>query len=138
MVEAHAGKTLVIELWDPGDAQGKHSVEIRDPSGGSPACTWEAEERDGGGTASGTEASCVIDTSKSGGGGGGRFNNWLVTIRVALPADTPVPPTAGGRSTTTIRARRRTPPPGLHTSKETRFAWWSSRRLEKKARWSKD
>ncbi len=81
------GKTLVIELWDPGDAQGKHSVEIRDPSGNTPACTWEAEERDGGGTASGTEANCVIDTSKPGGGGGGRFNNWLVTIRVALPAD---------------------------------------------------
>jgi len=82
--EVHAGKTLVIELWDPGDASGKHSVEIRDPSGTAPACTWTAEEHNGGGTASGTESSCVIQTSK--GGGGSRFNNWLVTIRVSLPA----------------------------------------------------
>jgi hypothetical protein len=81
----HAGKGLVIELWDPGDAGGKHSVEIRDPSGGTPACTWEAEEDSGSGTDSGTESSCVIDTSKS--GGGGRYNNWLVTIRVTLPTD---------------------------------------------------
>jgi Flp pilus assembly protein TadG len=83
--EVHAGKGLVIELWDPGDAGGKHSVEIRDPSGGTPACTWEAEEDSGSGTDSGTESSCVIDTSKS--GGGGRYNNWLVTIRVTLPTD---------------------------------------------------
>jgi len=84
VLEVHAGKTLVVELFDPGDASGKHSVEIRDPSGTAPACTWTAKEHNGGGTASGTESSCVIQTSK--GGGGSRFNNWLVTIRVSLPA----------------------------------------------------
>ncbi len=86
VAEVHAGKILVIELWDPGDASGKHSVEIRDPSGNSPACTWKAEEHSGGGTASGSEVSCVIATSNSS-GSGGRFNNWLVTIRVTLPSD---------------------------------------------------
>jgi hypothetical protein len=83
--EVHAGKGLVIELWDPGDASGNHSVEIRDPSGNAPPCTWFANENNGSGKGSGTEATCVIDTSKS--GGGGKFNNWLLTIRVDLPAD---------------------------------------------------
>ena len=89
--EVHAGKTLVVELWDPGDASGDHSVEIRHPGGTAPPCTWTAE-RGGGppafddtgpGTASGTEASCVIDTSVP--GGGRRFSNWLVTIEIELP-----------------------------------------------------
>ena len=86
VAEVHGGKRLVIELWDPGDAGGKHSVEIRDPSGSSPACTWEASEHSGGGSVSGSEASCIIATSNSS-GGGGRFNNWLVTIRITLPSD---------------------------------------------------
>jgi hypothetical protein len=79
--EVHAGKGLVIELWDPGDASGNHSVEIRDPSGNTPPCTWTAEEDTGSGSTSGTESSCVISTS------GGKFNSWLVTIRVTLPTD---------------------------------------------------
>jgi hypothetical protein len=83
--EVHAGKNLVIQLWDPGDASGQHSVEIRDPSGNPPSCTWAAEQHNGNGTASGTAGSCVIVTSKP--GGGSRFNNWLVTIRVSLPSD---------------------------------------------------
>ncbi len=33
----------------------------------------------------GTEASCVIGTSKS--GGGGKFNNWTLTIWITLPVD---------------------------------------------------
>jgi Putative Flp pilus-assembly TadE/G-like len=81
VAEVHANKVLVIELFDPGDAQGNHSVAILDPSGVSPSCKWEAEERDGSGTSAGSEASCVIATSA------GRFNNWLVTIRIALPPD---------------------------------------------------
>jgi hypothetical protein len=85
VLEVHAGKTLVVELFDPGDAKGKHSVEIRDPSGDTLPCTWIAEEDSGKKSESGTETSCVIDTSK--GGGGGKFNNWLVTIRIPLPQD---------------------------------------------------
>ena len=84
VLEVHAGKTLVVELFDPGDAKGKHSVEIRDPSGTAPPCTWTAKEDSGSKSESGTASSCVIDTSK--GGGGGKFNNWLVTIRIELPA----------------------------------------------------
>jgi hypothetical protein len=83
--ELHAGKTLVIELFDPGDAKGNHSVEIIDPSGNNPPCTWQANQHNGSGKESGTETTCVIDTSKS--GGGGKFNNWLLTIWVTLPPD---------------------------------------------------
>lgn len=81
VAEIHANKNLIIELFDPGDASGNHSVSILDPAGAGPPCTWEAEERDGGGTDAGSQASCVINTS------GGRFNNWLLTIRIQLPAD---------------------------------------------------
>jgi hypothetical protein len=83
--EVHAGKDLVVELFDPGDANGKHSVEIRDPFGNTPPCTWTAEEHNGSGTASGSEGNCDIATSKA--GGGRRFNNWLVTIRISLPRE---------------------------------------------------
>ncbi len=83
--ELHAGKTLVLELFDPGDAKGNHSVEILDPSGINPPCTWTANEHTGPGNGSGTEPSCVIATSKS--GGGGKFNNWLLTIWIDLPTN---------------------------------------------------
>jgi Flp pilus assembly protein TadG len=85
VAELNAGKTLVIELFDPGDAKGNHSVEILDPTGTNPPCTWTANEHSGSGSGSGTEATCVITTSKS--GGGGKFNNWLLTIWIELPAD---------------------------------------------------
>ncbi len=81
VIEVHAGKTFVVELWDPGDASGDHSVEIRDPSGTAPACEWEAVEDENGATVSGSESSCVIVTT------GKIFNNWLVTIRIELPDD---------------------------------------------------
>ena len=70
-----------VFLWDPGDASGDHSVEIWDPSGTPPACEWEAVEDENGATLSGSESSCVIVTT------GKIFNNWLVTIRIELPAD---------------------------------------------------
>ena len=79
--ELHAGKKLIIEMFDPGDAGGSHSVEIQDPSGTAPPCTWTAVEDETGETASGSESSCDIATT------GGAFNNWLVTIKISLPTD---------------------------------------------------
>ena len=81
VLEMHAGKDLVIEMWDAGDADGSHSVEIRDPFDNALACTWEAVEDSGPGTDSGSEPSCDIDTSSY------KFNNWLVTVRIPLPSD---------------------------------------------------
>ena len=76
VAEIHAGKELVIELWDPGDASGNHSVRIKDPSGATPGCTWTSTNPSYSG---GTLASCDIPTS------GARFNDYLVTIRVPIP-----------------------------------------------------
>jgi Putative Flp pilus-assembly TadE/G-like len=85
VAEVHAGKTLVIELWDPGDAQGNHAVEILDPFGVMPPCEWGKAEHKGNTNPKPTnftsESQCRIATS------GGKFNNWLVTIRVDLPDD---------------------------------------------------
>lgn len=85
VAEVHAGKTLVIELWDPGDAKGNHAVEIWDPFGNMPPCEWGMAEHKGNANPSPTnitgESMCRIATS------GGKFNNWLVTIRIELPDD---------------------------------------------------
>ncbi len=80
VAQVHAGRTLVIELWDPGDAQGNHSVSILDPDLNVPPCDWSATNGD-----TGSPAVCDIPTSKP--GGGGRFTNHLVTIRIAIPPD---------------------------------------------------
>ena len=76
--EVHAGKDLVIGLWDPGDASGNHSLRIRDPHGNLPSCTWTSTNPSYPG---GTLAACDIPTSSS------RFNDHQVEIRVHL-ADT--------------------------------------------------
>ncbi|MCH8990415.1 MAG: hypothetical protein IIA44_01510 [Acidobacteria bacterium] len=81
VLEIHAGKTLVIEMFDPGDAAANHSVEIQDSSGTAPPCEWVAVEDETGATTSGSETSCIIATT------GGAFNNWLVTIKISLPTD---------------------------------------------------
>ena len=81
VLEIHAGKNLIIEMFDPGDAAGNHSVEIQDPSGTAPPCEWVAVEDETGATTSGSETSCIIATT------GGAFNNWLVTIKISLPTD---------------------------------------------------
>jgi len=80
VAQVHAGRTLVIELWDAGDASGDHSVSILDPDLNVPPCDWSATTGD-----SGSPAFCDIDTSKP--GGGAKFNDHLVTIRIAIPPD---------------------------------------------------
>ncbi|MCB1247386.1 MAG: hypothetical protein KDB69_08975 [Acidimicrobiia bacterium] len=76
----HAGKDLVIELWDPGDASGNHSMRVLPPptvNGGAPLpCVWTSTD---GTYPGGSEASCDIPTS------GGRFNDDLVTVRIPIP-----------------------------------------------------
>ena len=78
----HAGKDLVISLWDPGDASGNHSMRVRPPAtvnGGAPyPCEWTSTN---GSYPGGTLSSCDIPTSSS------RFNNHLVVIRISIPAD---------------------------------------------------
>lgn len=76
VAELHAGKDLVIGLWDPGDASGNHSLRIRDPFGNLPACTWTSTNPSYPG---GTLGSCDIPTSSS------RFNDHQLEIRIDLP-----------------------------------------------------
>lgn len=71
----HAGKNLIIDLWDPGDAAGNHSMTIVTPSGAAPAC--DVQVSDG---SSFSLASCRIDTS------GLRYNNLGLQITIPLPA----------------------------------------------------
>lgn len=80
VAEVHAGRNLIIELWDPGDAAGNHSVSILDPDLNIPPCDWSATTGE-----SGSPANCDIPTSLP--GGGGKFNDHLVTIRIAIPPD---------------------------------------------------
>jgi hypothetical protein len=80
VTETYAGKTLVIELWDAGDAGGEHSVWILDPDLNIPPCEWSATTGD-----SGSPAICDIATSKP--GGGKKYDDELITIRIAIPAD---------------------------------------------------
>lgn len=73
----HAGKDLVISLWDPGDASGNHSMRVRPPGGGTPPpCSWTSTNSSYPG---GTLGSCDIPTSDS------RFNDHLVEIRIDIP-----------------------------------------------------
>lgn len=72
----HAGKDLVVSLWDPGDASGNHSMRVRMPNGTMPPCTWTSTNSS---YAGGTEAACNIATSSS------RFNDHLVEVRIHLP-----------------------------------------------------
>lgn len=73
-VEAiHAGKELILNLWDPGDAAGNHSVTILDPFGNPPACHIETTI-----PSSADLATCTIATSSS------VYNNRGVEITIEL------------------------------------------------------
>ena len=77
--EKHAGKNLIIELWDPGDITGGNNsdhVIVYDGFGSVPECTWSATNGD-----SGALGPCIVTT------GGKVFNGHLVTMVVPIPQD---------------------------------------------------
>lgn len=67
----HAGKQLVIELWDPDS--GNNGTQIFKPDGTSPPCSWSNTD----GTRGGTLAVCDINE--------GGFDNDHMQIRVEVP-----------------------------------------------------
>jgi Flp pilus assembly protein TadG len=71
--EVHAGKDLVIDLWDSDSGIG--NVLVRAP-GGSTACTWTATSGQGG-----TSNTCNIPT------GSYNFNDQEMEIRIAIDND---------------------------------------------------
>ncbi|HEX5825776.1 MAG TPA: pilus assembly protein TadG-related protein [Candidatus Limnocylindrales bacterium] len=75
---AHASKTMVIRLFDPGESAGDAFLRVKSPDGNAynnVNFTWVADD---GRTGSGTQ----IQTSV---GGSPQFNNHLITISIPLP-----------------------------------------------------
>jgi hypothetical protein len=76
----HAGKTMIITLFDPGEASAPSWIRFRSPYGGSYSyATFDWRSNDG---RSGT-AVTEIQTSD----GSPLFNNRILTIEIDLPAD---------------------------------------------------
>jgi Flp pilus assembly protein TadG len=97
----HAGKTMVIQLFDPGDASGSSSIQILQPtsSGYSPATFSYTADSNATGSKLGTNVTSLATTI----GGTAQYNNSWVTLTVSLPKTytAPLPPgepagTAGG------------------------------------------
>ena len=95
--KVHAGKTMTIDLFDPGESSGNAFLRILSPDGNSydyARFDWSADDG-----RSGTDVT-EIQTSN----GSALFNNHLISI------DIPLPPTYGSVGLT---------PPG-----ETEAGWW--------------
>ncbi len=76
VIELHGGKDLVTGLWDPGDANENHSINIGSPAGDVATCSWTSTNTAYPGAATGA---CSIPTSSK------PFNGHQVEIRVELP-----------------------------------------------------
>ena len=88
----HAGKTMVIQLFDPGDAAGNSSIQILQPttSGYTPATfSYTADS-----TASGSKSGTNVTSLKTTISGSGQYNNSWVTLTIPLPKTytAPLPP----------------------------------------------
>jgi hypothetical protein len=70
----HAGKQLVIELWDPDS--GNNGTTVRFPDASIPTCTWSNIDGSQGAT-----QSCAISYAA------GTFNNDHLQIRIDIPTD---------------------------------------------------
>jgi hypothetical protein len=83
-VEAvHAGKTVVIQLFDPGDASGTASIEVLKPTstGYVPATFSFTADSNATGPRSGTNVTSLVTVQN----GTSRYNNSWVTITIPLP-----------------------------------------------------
>ncbi len=79
----HAGKTMVIQLFDPGDAAGNSKIEILQPTttGYDPAKFSYTADTNAVGSKSGTKVTSLATTIN----GTGQYNNSWVTLTVPLP-----------------------------------------------------
>ncbi|MEL7208706.1 MAG: hypothetical protein AAGK32_10825, partial [Actinomycetota bacterium] len=94
--DAHVGKKMVLELWDP--AEGMSFLQVLDPSGNPVEFTWRTVDDDGlyalpsaSAAGCGTPGGPCLDVSGAGQQPGpnrvnnGTFNDRLVEITVDLP-----------------------------------------------------
>jgi Flp pilus assembly protein TadG len=88
----HAGKTMVIQLFDPGDAAGTNYIEVLKPdaAGYTPTSfAWTADANSTVSPKSGTTTKLKVTNA-----GSGLFNNSWITLTVPLPKTytAPLPP----------------------------------------------
>lgn len=89
----HAGKTMVVSLFDPGDASGTASIQVLKPTttGYAPATfSYTADSNAASCCRSGTNVTSLTTVS----GGTSRYNNSWVTLTIPLPKTytAPLPP----------------------------------------------
>ena len=88
----HAGKTMVIELFDPGDAAGNSSIEVLKPTstGYTPATFSYTADANATGSKLGTNVTSLRTTIS----GTAQYNNSWVTLTIPLPKTytAPLPP----------------------------------------------
>ena len=122
----HAGKTMVIQLFDPGDASGTSQIEILKPTTTNyTAATFSyTADPSAAGSKKGTNVTSLQTTIS----GAAQYKNSWVTSRCPYPRRTthpirpPSPPrsgAAGGRSDTRSPLPPATPPPGWSRSAAT-------------------
>ncbi len=89
----HAGKTMVVSLFDPGDASGTASIQVLKPttSGYTPATfSYTADSNAASCCRSGTNVTSLTTVQS----GSSRYNNSWVTLTIPLPKtyNAPLPP----------------------------------------------
>lgn len=124
VLRTYAGRTLVIELWDPGDgAKGSEITVMRPYANPSDSAdtegteqkgcryrAWDPDSDPGGYTTINDANDCTISMSGSGSGSTSQYNGKWVQIKVQLPVDytcdkTANPETEGGSCWWQIRYR---------------------------------
>ena len=80
----HAGKTLEIKLFDPGDVQGTGTLRIKQPTSQQYVnATFSFTAAGGTGAQSGTNVTSLVTNS----GSGALYDNAWITITIALPSN---------------------------------------------------
>ncbi len=85
----HAGKTMVIQLFDPGDASGDSKIEILKPTTSDYVATPFSYTADA--TATGSKVGTNVTSLKTTISGTAQYNNAWVTLTVPLPASYTAP-----------------------------------------------
>lgn len=83
----HAGKTLLLSFYDPGDASGQSGVAIRGPGGSPTSCVWWTSSTAGSSRPSSPNAAspCRIETTSS--SGTRYFNGQWINMEIDIPTD---------------------------------------------------
>lgn len=80
----HAGKTLELEFFDPGETAGNGTMTVIAPPGVSGiSCSWTATDNVGNNNPT-SGSGCSINTSS---GGDSRFNGEWITMHISIPSN---------------------------------------------------